>query len=489
MDDFMAALATLETDLSPFARRGHPLILLGDFNVDLALDAGERCVALKAFLRALGLTFFSADRCPTWRHRRLDYVVCNRLVVDRCCGIGDPLVCPWAVVTVCTEAQRALGVDHGLLLHELLLSHVHGVPVGRVGRAARRAAFLDRPCKMRVCNPFLLQQQVYAYLDAASSNDGPDPHCFLSHCAATCCAPALVFRYQDSPGLRALCRARSLSSDPAERRRLSFEIHVCRKAEKKRWKLSVLAAASAGDWRARRFLQRKAHQTSLVAQGLANRFGSREAAVSHVKAHFDERFGRQHGPPLSFQLLPDTEPDFTCAEVASAVGTLKAGKTTGMSKVSAELLKHLVGLPFGLYLLTELLNAFLRDPGTANLHLADGWVILLPKKAWVTDAADFRPIVCGEVFTKLAAKLATARVVSSWPLPSSCFGCVGGKGVSEAIYLVKHAVQESAGLAEPPVLVQLDVSRAFDSLHINSILQYMIDHWASASAKSATLLR
>ena len=82
----------------------------------------------------------------------------------------------------------------------------------------------------------------------------------------------------------------------------------------------------------------------------------------------------------------------------------------------------------------------------------------------------FAPIVCGEVFTKLAAKLATARVVSSWPLPSSCFGCEGGKGVSEAIYLVKHAVQESAGLAEPPVLVQLDVSRAFDSLHINSIL-------------------
>ena len=217
MDDFMAALATLETDLSPFARRGHPLILLGDFNVDLALDAGERCVALKAFLRALGLTFFSADRCPTWRHRRLDYVVCNRLVVDRCCGIGDPLVCPWAVVTICTEAQRALGVDHGLLLHEVLLSHVHGVPVGRVGRAARRAAFLDRPCKMRVCNPFLLQQQVYAYLDAASSNNGPDPHCFLSHCAATCYALAFVFRYQDSPGLRALCRARSLSSDPAER--------------------------------------------------------------------------------------------------------------------------------------------------------------------------------------------------------------------------------------------------------------------------------
>ena len=55
-------------------------------------------------------------------------------------------------------------MDHGLLLHELLISPLHGVPVGGGGRAARRVAFLDRPCKMRVCNLFLLQQKVYGYL-------------------------------------------------------------------------------------------------------------------------------------------------------------------------------------------------------------------------------------------------------------------------------------------------------------------------------------
>ena len=171
------------------------------------------------------------------------------------------------------------------------------------------------------------------------------------------------------------------------------------------------------------------------------------------------------------------------------MGKLKSGKTTGMSRVSAELLKHLVGLSYGLLVLTDLLNMVLKDPAQANLHLAEGWVILLPKKSWVQDATDFRPIVCGEVFAKLAAKLATARVVSSWPVPRSCFGCVANKGVAEAIYVIKHAAQESAGLAEPPVFVQLDVSRAFDSLNINSVLQYMIDHWSSASAKSAGLLR
>ena len=121
MDDFMAALAPLDTDLLLFARRGRPLILTGDLNADLS--------ALKAFLIALGLTFFSADRCPSWRRRRLDYVVFNRLVVERCCGIGDPLVCSWAAVAV---AQRALGVGHSLLLHELLIPRVRGVPIGRV---------------------------------------------------------------------------------------------------------------------------------------------------------------------------------------------------------------------------------------------------------------------------------------------------------------------------------------------------------------------
>ena len=86
-------------------------------------------------------------------------MVCNRLVVERCCGIGDPLVCSWAAVAV---AQRALGVGHSLLLHELLIPRMHGVPIGRVGTAARRATFLNRPCKMRVYNALLLQQKVYA---------------------------------------------------------------------------------------------------------------------------------------------------------------------------------------------------------------------------------------------------------------------------------------------------------------------------------------
>lgn len=63
----------------------------------------------------------------------------------------------------------------------------------------------------------------------------------------------------------------------------------------------------------------------------------------------------------------------------------------------------------GLHALTSMLNAFLQDPSTCSVELAAGRVILLPKTLWVNHAQQFRPIVCGEVFAKLAAKLATCR--------------------------------------------------------------------------------
>lgn len=39
------------------------------------------------------------------------------------------------------------------------------------------------------------------------------------------------------------------------------------------------------------------------------------------------------------------------------------------------------------------------------------------------------------------------------------------------------------------ILVQLDISKAFDTMHIDSFLQYFKDHWSACTAKSASLLR
>ena len=190
-----------------------------------------------------------------------------------------------------------------------------------------------------------------------------------------------------------------------------------------------------------------------------------------------------------FQGLPVAEPDFSEHEVFRAVGRLKCGKTTGMSKVSVELLRSLVETPLGLHALAVMLNAFLHGPEQANLELSFGWVILLPKSSYVSDAKGFRPIVCGEVFAKLAAKMATDRLVDGWAVPACCFGSVAGKGLAEALYIVKHAAQTSACLPSGTVFVQVDLSQAFDSLFVNSILTFIRGCWSSTTALSASLLR
>ena len=94
--------------------------------------------------------------------------------------------------------------------------------------------------------------------------------------------------------------------------------------------------------------------------------------------------------------------------------------------------------------------------------------------------------MCGEVCAKLAAKLTTNRAVLHWEVPFCCFGSVPGRGLSEALYIVKHAAQSSAGLPDGAVFVQLDLSQVFDSLFVNAVLCFLQEHWIAATALSAS---
>ena len=165
--------------------------------------------------------------------------------------------------------------------------------------------------------------------------------------------------------------------------------------------------------------------------------------------------------------------------------TTNTPTTNTCPQTHVELLRHLASAALGLDILTFMLNSLLRDPASAHCALGTGWVVLLPKTVWIDHASGFRPIVCGEVFAKLAARLATLRVTASWPVPDCCFGSVKTCGLPEALYIVKHIAQESAGLDDSTVFLQLDLSRAFDSLYIHSLLQFLVDHWSPAAPNKA----
>lgn len=92
------------------------------------------------------------------------------------------------------------------------------------------------------------------------------------------------------------------------------------------------------------------------------------AAAASVRQHFQNKFSSDCAPvPHDFlQDLPDEEPPWTLHEVGRAVAALKPNKTTGISRINVAMLKSLVDATFGLELLTELLNAFLRSKVTAG---------------------------------------------------------------------------------------------------------------------------
>jgi hypothetical protein len=125
----------------------------------------------------------------------------------------------------------------------------------------------------------------------------PDPHRFLSSCASACCSRAPALKFQDPAALKELCQARSVTSDPAPRRQLSLDIYRLRALEHQQWKAALLDSAAKGDWGARRLRQRR----------VTHSLGSRTAAATHVKEHFDQRFQDVSEAPVCFEGVDDLD--------------------------------------------------------------------------------------------------------------------------------------------------------------------------------------
>ena len=171
----------------------------------------------------------------------------------------------------------------------------------------------------------------------------------------------------------------------------------------------------------------------------------------------------------------------------------RTGKTTGMSKVSVELLRCLVALPLGLHALTLMLNSFLHDPATVKVELAAGWVILLPKTVPGMPCQEFLPHCLRRSLCQACCE--TGYRPGCSPLDGSCllFWVRFWQGPSGSfvycIYIAKHAAQSSAAIPNGALFVQLDLSQAFESLFVNAILLLLQDHWLASTASSASLLR
>ena len=492
LSDFHMACLDMQRDLQQSLQQKLPVLVLGDFNEQIHVDTSvhERWSILQNVLTDLDLLHFSSDGLPTWRDRRIDHILFSSAMVHLCSPIG-PADCPCSLLQVRPDLMSVLGVDHALLLGESLLRNSSSSfsRTSRLSRQHRALQFQQRPCQMALTHADPIQAFIYRHSGIPHFSPG-QIYSSLKDLVPLCSKPLPSRKYVDPPHINELCRVRSLCTTIPERRHLSVQIFQLGKLARKDWHRTIVQEAACGNWACRKLLQPR-RPLAVATRPLIDRHGGDpSAAAASVRRHFQNKFSSDSAsvPHDFLHDLPDEEPPWTLQEVGQAVAALKTNKTTGISRINVAMLKSLVAATFGLELLTDLLNAFLTDPASLPNDLAEGWVILLPKKASVDQPDQFRPIVCGEVLLKIIAKLAVARIVSKWPVPQCCFGACRGRGVPEALYTVKACSQELGGLQDDTVFLQLDISSAFDSLQLRAVLTFLRDHWCASTAKSSKII-
>ena len=491
LSDFHMACLDLQRDLQRSLQQKLPVMVLGDFNEQIHVDTSvnERWSILQNVLTGLDLLHFSSDGLPTWRNRRIDHILFNSTMVHLCSPIG-PADCPCSLLQVRPDFMSVLGVDHALLLGESLLRNCPSHCFSQTSRRRRRALqFQQRPCRMVLTEADPIQAFIYRHSGLTQFSPG-QIYSSLKDLVPVCSKPLPSRKYMDPPHIKELCRVRSLCTTIPERKHLSVQIFQLRKLARQQWHRTIVREAACGNWACRKLLHPRRPLAAATRPLIDRHDGDPSAAAASVRQHFQNKFSSDSAPvPHDFlHGLPDEEPPWTLQEVGDAVAALKTNKTTGISRINVAMLKSLVEATFGLELLTELLNAFLADPASLPNDLAEGWVILLPKRALVDQPDQFRPIVCGEVLLKILSKLAVARIVSQWPVPQCCFGACRGRGVPEALYTVKACSQELGGMQDDTVFLQLDISSAFDSLQHRAILTFLRDHWCASTAKSSKII-
>ncbi|CAE7674425.1 unnamed protein product [Symbiodinium sp. CCMP2592] len=400
VNDFLLACESIVATVQPSSDKGIPIVLLGDLNYDLFRDdpASDRGAAVHAMLSVLGLTVWPSNRGYTWRRRTIDYVICND-AFGRMSACHSSAHRPWGEYAVRPDLREMLRVDHNAVVCDVLLPR----PAGPApGRRRRRVDWSRVPRRMCVVDPDAMAAQVDALPQALEGASSGVP--WLNRLAATLTKPRRALRYLDPPEVKELCHVRSRTVDLEVRRRLSLQIVEACKLAKQAWKRQLYLSAASGNWQARRRLAKTVSLEASLWPMLLQLDGDRSKLVEEVKTHFMNKFSPElHCGDVLRRLaqLPDVEPPFTAPEILECLRTMKMNQTTGMSKVSVELLRALTAHEVGLASLRRILNDMLTWPELlVQCDLLVGWVILLPKKPQVSSADMLRPIVLGEVVVK-----------------------------------------------------------------------------------------
>ena len=191
------------------------------------------------------------------------------------------------------------------------------------------------------------------------------------------------------------------------------------------------------------------------------------------KEHFESVLNRPDPPHLADIQPADTDLDIctdppSLEEVTAAIKAMKRGKAPGADGVTAETLKADVNVTAPI--LTEIFKQIWEE-GQIPEAWKTGLIFKLPKKGDLGDCNNWRGItllsLTSKVFSRIVLSRLTAVLVKD--LRPQQAGFRPGRSCSDHIFNLRQILEQSKEWNIPLYINFIDLERAFDSIHRESL--------------------
>ena len=246
---------------------------------------------------------------------------------------------------------------------------------------------------------------------------------------------------------------RRSTADVAMRQMPSFEIRKLHRQEVRFCKNSRLrqSLGRASHWKALRNMIRTSAGQVYASQPPLDEFADALEKIFSGNNFFSDRPAAQ------------TETDWTLAELKCVRTRSNVNRACDESGLAAELFQYVPD-----ELLVELLRFFhgILQHGSAQTKWKKTSFTMLPKKTRAKLVTDFRPIANIRLFYKLFAYMILARGEQSLESfqPEAQHGFRSGRRMEERVLTTNLILDKSTGTALPLWIINLDLSKAFDTV-------------------------
>ena len=199
--------------------------------------------------------------------------------------------------------------------------------------------------------------------------------------------------------------------------------------------------------------------------------GSEEEQVKLITEFFRELFSSDEIPPT---INPaEMNPPFSKEEVKKATSKLKNNKSCGKDGINAELLKY---APEEAHKqIAMMLNKIART-GEYPQEIKSGILTPLAKPPKKDAKINVRPIVLLSVLRKI---LTITLIERTWnrmkeAIPKSQAAYQEGRSTTEQVFALKTMIEKAISTNDYNIfIILLDMSKAFDSVSRNKLLEYL----------------